>query len=182
MVDLKDVAEYPTRGFLVDLNSAAEFEFPMNPSGLEESIGVNWKRQSVVGFSHPILQFASTDAHSLPGVDFYVDRYQMSRDLGKNVTAKDFLAFKRFCQSLTVPPRGAENVAGGSPPRVLFVWPEVVSLVCVVANVSIRYERFAHDGSPVAYRVRVDFLEIRDSRMTSEEIFDDGSQRASEFM
>lgn len=182
MVDLKDAAENPVRGFLVDLNSAAEFEFPMNPEGLEEVISVNWKKQAVIGLSHPILQYAGTGSHSMPAVEFYVDRYQMSREVGKDVTTKEFLAFKRFLQSLTVPPRGAENVAGGSPPRVLFVWPETVSLVCIVESVSIRMERFAHDGSPVAYRARVAFSEIRDSRITSEDVFDDGSQRAGDFV
>lgn len=178
MVDLKDVAENPTRGFLIDLINAEWFDFPMNPDKLEEVISVNWKRQAVVGLSHPVLQFAGTGSHSLPSVEFFVDRYRMAREKGSTVTAKEFFAFKRFLQSLTVPPRGAVNIAGGAPPQVLFVWPEIVSLVCIVENVAITHQRFAHDGSGLAYRARVTFSEIRESRMTSEEIFDDGSQRA----
>ena len=182
MVDLQDVAENPTRGFLVDLNSAAEFEFPMNPDKLQEVISVNWKRQGVLGLSHPVLQFAGTGSHSLPGVEFFVDRYRMAREQGSPVTAIEFFAFKRFLQSLTVPPRGAESIAGGAPPQVLFIWPEIVSLVCIVENVAITHQRFAHDGSGLAYRARITFSEIRESRVTSEEIFNDGSQRAGEFI
>lgn len=169
----------PVRGFLVDLNSGLEWGFPMNPTELAESINVNWREQAVVGMSHPIMQYVGTGAHALPSVTFRVDAYQMSRELGRNVTTSDVLGFKRFLQSLTVPPRGAENVTGGSPPRVLFVWPDVVSLTVVVRTAEFRYLKFAREtGAPLVYDARVTFSEVRDERMTSEQLLNEGSMRS----
>jgi len=175
---LQFVTRYPVRGFLVDLNSGAEFGFPMNPTTLQESIAVQWNEQRVVGMSHPVLQYVGTGSHNLPGVSFLCDRHMMSRERNRDVSVKDFLGFKRFLQSLTVPPRGTESVAGGAPPRVLFVWPEVVSLIVVVKSVSFQHERFTQDGEPLRYVAQVTFSEIRDSRMTSEQLFNEGSIRS----
>ncbi len=177
MPGLNIAAAYPARGWIIDINTGEQHGFPMNPSQLEESIQVNWKKQGVIGMSHPILQYQHTDAHTLPGVEFYVDRHQMSKERGEAVSLFDFLEFKRFLQSLTVPPGQAQNIAGGSPSRVLFFWPDVVSLQCVVGNVSTRTERFAYDGSPMTYTARVGFMEIRDYRMSSEVVLYDGSLR-----
>lgn len=172
------VAGFPARGILVDLNSGADVDFPMNPTKLEEVIQVNWQEQRVVGMSHPVLQFVGTGAHTFPSVEFLADKYAMSRERNKNITEVEFLFFKRFLQSLTVPPRSAKNVAGGSPPRVLFIWPEVVSMVVVVRSVSIRHERFDIQGRSIRYIAQVTFSEVRDVRMTSEQLFNQGSIRA----
>ena len=168
---------FPSRGWMVDINSGTEFDFPMNPAQLEESINVTWKKQRVVGMSHPIQQYVGTGAHMLPGVEFYVDSFQMAQETGIDIGPYEFLPFKRILQSLTVPPRGAQNVAGGAPSRALFVWPDVISLLVVIENVTFRYERFGQNGSPLAYRARVDFSEIRDTRYTSEEVISVGSRR-----
>ena len=179
-----DVAtSFPARGSLALLDventtSLREFTFPMNPTELEESIDVNWVEQRVVGHSHPILQYTGTGPHNLPGVKFYVSAHALSQERNKNLDGDDVLEFKRFLQSLTVPRGNAGDIVGGSPPRVLFIWPNVVSLVCVVRNVRFRHLRFARDGSVLVYVATVTFSEIRDARMTSEEVFFEGSRRA----
>ena len=117
----------PPRGYLVNLESGQEMGFPMNPTQLSEQVQVNWKQQPVIGMSHPILQYLGTSAHGFPSVSFRVDGYHLSREANRSVSPQEILRFKRFCQSLTVPPRGAKDVAGGSPSRILFVWPEVVA-------------------------------------------------------
>ncbi len=175
---LQFVTAFPARGFLVDLNSGAEFGFPMNPTRLQESITVNWQDQTVVGMSHPVPHYIGTGAHMLPSVEFLVDRYFMSRQRKRNVDINEFLQFKRFLQSLTVPPRRATNVAGGAPPRVLFVWPDTVSMIVNIRSLSITHERFDFEGRPLRYVATVTFSEVRDARMTSEQLFSEGSMRS----
>lgn len=155
-----------------------EFTFPMNPTELAEQINVNWKPQAPIGMSHPRLQYSSTGSHSLPAVTFLVDAHLIARETRRNPTADEILDFKRFLQALTVPPMQAMDIAGGSPPRVLFIWPQVVNLICVVQQLGFRHLRFAADGTPLRYEARVSFSEIRDVRMTSEDLRIYGSRRA----
>lgn len=174
---------FPARGSIVLLDPEGqtadrEYFFPMNPTELEEAIEVGWNEQRVVGMSHPRLQYTGTGAHKFPAVEFYVSAHALSQETGKNLSANEVLEFKRFLQSLTVPRAGAQDVVGGAPPRVLFIWPRVISLVCVVRSVSFRYNRFSAEGTPLVYTARVAFSEIRDARMTHEQILIEGSRRA----
>ena len=73
-------------------------------------------------------------------------------------------------RALTVPPEGTEDVAATAPPRVLFIWPEVVTVECVVASVEFTYNQLAVDGTVLVYAANVTFEEILDTRVTSEEL------------
>jgi hypothetical protein len=68
-----------------------------------------------------------------------------------------------------VPPAGTQDVASTAPPRVLFIWPEVVTVECVVASVEFTYKQLAVDSTVLVY-ANVTFEEILDTRMTSEEL------------
>lgn len=169
----------PVRGFLRSLGEEPEeFEFPMNPTRLSEQVEVLWRQQQVIGMSHPRMQYTGTGAWKLPGVEFMVNRYRMAEARKRAISIGEFLDFKRFLSSLTVPESGTEDIIGGSPSRVLFVWPSVISLTCVLTNLNITYLKFSIHGEPLIYTARVGFSEIRDIRMTSSELRKIGSQRA----
>jgi len=183
---------FPARGTLTLVDplegvDQREFEFPFNPTELEESINVRWAEKQIVGQSHPTRQYVGTGPHTIPGVQFYVSAFAQAsqqEQLNRNLTGppsppRDILLFKRFLQSLTVPRANARTVAGGAPPRVLFIWPKVISLVCTLNDLRIRYLQFATDGSPLIYIATVNFAEIRDVRMVSEDVFFQGSRRAN---
>jgi hypothetical protein len=93
-------------------------------------------------------------------------------DVDRNLQAR------RFLQSLCYPRRGAANVAGGGPPRVLFVWPTFVSLTCVITSLGFKYSRFNLAGTPVHFTAKVALEEIRDVRLLSEEGLAHGTQRS----
>ena len=137
---------------------------------------MNYSRLQVPGLSHEILQFSSTGNVTLP-VELYLDKY-----FARAVSAEedpDTLAFKRFLQALTVPAGGASDVASGGPPRALLVWPGLVSLTCVVTGLEFRYEQFGARGEVLVYRAQITFEEIRDVRITSEEMRVQGSLRGA---
>jgi hypothetical protein len=85
---------------------------------------------------------------------------------------------RRFLQSLCYPRRGAEDVAGGGPPRALFVWPGVISLTCVLTALAFKYLRFNVAGAPVEFSAKVTLEEIRDVRLLSEDVLADGTRRS----
>jgi hypothetical protein len=173
-MSLSVAAVPPVRGLVCNLRTGEAMSFLLNPTELREQVQVNYSRLQVPGLSHEILQFSSTGNVTLP-VELYLNKY-----FARAVSAEDdpdILAFKRFLQALTVPAGGASDVASGGPPRALLVWPGLVSLTCVVTSLEFRYEQFGARGEVLVYRAQVNFEEIRDVRMTSEEMRVQGSLR-----
>jgi len=156
----------PPRCILVNVASGESIECLFNPTQLSEKLQVNWNRLAVPGLSHQVLQFQSTANRQLSGVEFYLDRYFAAEQPGD----VNILEFRAFLRARTVPPAGTEDVAGTAPPRVLFIWPEVVTIECVVASVEFAYRQLAVDGTVLVYAASVTFEEILDTRVTSEEL------------
>jgi len=163
----------PIRGELCNLRTGEGVGFLLNPTDFSEQVRVNYNRLQIPGLSHQILQFVSTGNATLP-IEFYLDKFFAGQIHPED---PDILDFKRFLQALTVPSAGAEDVVGGGPPRALFIWPGLVSLTCVLTSLELKYEQFDIFGDVLVYRARTTFEEIRDVRITSEEIRELGSER-----
>ncbi len=73
-------------------------------------------------------------------------------------------------RALTVPPETVQGVVGAAPPRVLVVWPGVLTVEAVMTGVEFQYRRFAGDGRALVYVATVNFEEILDTRITSEQL------------
>jgi len=117
-----------------------------NPTQLTEKLQVNWNRQVVPGLSHQVLQFQSTSNRQLTGVEFYLDRFFATEQPGD----PNILEFRAFLRALTAPPAVTEGVLATAPPRVLVVWPNVVTIECVVASIDFQY-RLLRNGSRTAH-------------------------------
>lgn len=109
-----------------------------------------------------LLQFQSTANRQLSGVEFYLDRFFAAEQPGD----VNILEFRAFLSALTVPPEGTEDVIATAPPRVLFIWLEIVT----VASVEFTCRQLAVDGTVLVYTANVTFEEILDTRVTSEEL------------
>ena len=155
----------PPKCVLVNVSTAESIECLFNPTELTEKVEVNWSRLAVPGLSHQVLQFQNTGNRQLSGVEFYLDRFFAAA----GESDADLLDFRRFLLALTVPPEGTEGVTETAPPRVLVIWPELLTVECVVASVEFHYKQLAIDGSPLVYTATVAFEEILDVRVTSEE-------------
>ena len=53
-----------------------------------------------------------------------------------------------------------------------------MSLTCVVTALSFKYGRFNLDGTPVQFTAKVALEEVRDVRLLSEDVLQDGTQRS----
>jgi len=154
------------RCHLVNVTTGESIACLFNPAQLVEKLQVNWNRLAVPGLSHEPLQFKNTSNRQLASVEFYLDRLYAAEQPG-DVNIRDFRAFLR---ALTVPQAGTEGVPATAPPRVLFIWPSVLTVECVVASVEFHHKHFASDGSVLVYTAVVSFEEILDTRVTSEEL------------
>lgn len=156
---------------IANLSSGESIDAQFNPSELEEQLEVTWTRQTVPGLSHQPLQYVHTGNVRFP-IELNFDA------LDPTTSIDQVLHARRFLQSLCYPRRGAGDVAGGGPPRVLFVWPRLVSLTCVITALGLKYTRFSLDAVPVQFTARVTLEEIRDVRLLSEDVLANGSQRS----
>ena len=161
----------PPRCLLVNLHSGEELACLFNPSELSERVQVNWNRVAVPGLSHQVLQYQGTANRQLPNVEFYLDRILAAEEPG----ASDILAFRDFLRALTVPPADARSVLTNAPPRLLFLWPDVLTIECVVASVDFHYRRIGADGQVLVYAATCAFEEILDERVTSEDLREGGT-------
>lgn len=155
----------PPRCVLVNVLTGEALECLFNPTQLTEKVQVNWNRLQVPGLSHQVLQFQGTSNRQLTGVEFYLDRTFAAEQPGD----PDMLEFRAFLRSLTVPPAGTEGVAATAPPRTLFIWPGVITIETVLADLEFQYRQFAVDGSVLQYAATCTFEEILDARVTSEQ-------------
>lgn len=178
-------ARKPRRVSLTNLSTGEGWIAMFNPTGFEEQVQVNWNRRQVLGLSHEPLQYGNTGNWT-----FSLDLYMRGT---KSVTANpftestikdkapkgldDIMAIRKFLMSLAYPVSGT-TIGEGGPPRVLVVWPHIMSITCVVTSVKFANQRFNVEGYPVEYVASVGFEEIRDTRISSSDIRQLGTERS----
>ena len=149
----------PARCVLVNVATATSMECLFNPQQLTEKVQVHWNRLAVPGLSHQVLQYQSTGNRQLAGVELYMDRFFAAEQPGD----ADILAFRSFLHELTTPIALPDIQA---PPRVLVIWPKVVTIEAVLTELELDYRQFALDGSILVYTATCTFEEIRDTSRT----------------
>lgn len=145
---------------LANVRTGESLDCLFNPPQLLERIQVNWSRLAPLGLSHHVLQYQSTGNRSIGPLEFYVERF-FARALESD---PDVLAFAAFMRALTVPPADVADIALAAPPRLLIVWPRVLTVETVLTELELRFTDFAGDGSALAYTASCTFEEILDVR------------------
>jgi len=161
----------PERMHLVDLSTGEDLEVFFNPEQIKEKIQVVYNRLTVPGMSHQPLQYSNTANDTL---DF--DLYCRGNTEGERVLIEDF---RSFLMSLCYPKGNAGTIDDGAPPRVLFVWPLVWTFTCVVGSLDFSYTQFALGGRISRYTCGVQLEEIRDVRLTSDDVRRHGTRRSA---
>ncbi len=168
-MSLADAVQRPPRLTLANIATGDSIEAQFNPTGFEEAIEVAWAHLKVPGLSHERIHFVNTENLKL-ALELTFDALDPTSSLD------DILKSRRFLMSLCYPVAG-QDVPSTSPPRVLVVWPSIVSLTCVVGSLSFKYGRFNLQGTRVQCRATGALEEIRDGRLTSDAVLAAGSQR-----
>ncbi len=161
----------PAAVTLVNVVTGEARAVQFNPGDLEEALGANYAKLVVPGLSHQRKHFVHTE-----DVTYTFDLFQHA--LGSGETSADYLRGiredRRFLYALTHPWR-ADGINRGGAPRVLFIWPKLISLTCVVTKLSFKYTMFNKDGAPVAWTCKVVMEEIRDAFVSMEDILNNGT-------
>jgi hypothetical protein len=157
---------------LVNVATQEYVTVQFNPAEFEETIGAAYARQVVPGLSHKVLQFINTENET-----FTFDLFHQATNGGPEDLAAILLS-RRFLLSVCHP-RRADGLIGAGAPRVMFIWPKLITLTCVVTSVKLKYTRFNGEGAPVSFIATTTLEEIRDTHVTAEDILELGTQRGA---
>lgn len=162
----------PQRMTLVNMRTQDERVVQFNPSELEEKLNVKWTRASVPGLSYEPLQYQGTGNHRVT-----LELYCEAHDEDEKTAIRNF---RNFILSLCYPSVSAADVIGGAPPRVLFVWPGMFTFAAIIeGEVTFRHVRFSGELESTRYTAIISLEEIRDVRLSSEEVLQQGTLRTT---
>jgi hypothetical protein len=157
-----------------DSDKPVALEVHFNPKEMHESIKVVWNELQIPGLSHKRLQYSHTE-NVMYKFDLQFDALQIVstglRGIGEKFGVQ---TARHFIQSLCYGRAGAGSVKEGAPPRVLFFWPNFLSLTCVVGDQDWTYTHFLADGTPRRFSCAMSMKEIRDVRLSSSEVLRGG--------
>ncbi len=141
------------------------------PAEFETTLEVEYVKLKVPGLSHAPQQYVQTGNQG-----FDLELVYRTREADD---AEWIAQARNFCQSLCYPRAGADSIITGAPSRVLVVWPNFLSLTCIVTKVQEKHSAFSREGFPVRSVFRLTLEEIRDVRLTAEDVDLLGLQRGS---
>lgn len=172
MTFIGDANARPPRCSFTDLRTGTIYEMPFTPEKLAEEVVANYVDHTVVGLSHEVEQYVNTSNHSFPGLafDFF------GRTPGD---VEEIHRGRRFLLSLLYAHAGSSGVRDGAPSRVLFFWPQLVSMTCRIRKIRNQHTQFNREGLSYRWRCTLEFREVRDVRLTSEDVIELGTQRSA---
>jgi len=163
------VAFRPAVMLIVNLVTNQTLDPQFNPTEFEEKLGAAWSKLAVPGLSHQVKQFANTLDVTYDFELFYRVADGGAKELKRVRDARTFL------YAACHPRAQTSGLNGAGPPRLLFVWPGLISLNCVITQLTFKYTMFNKSGDPIAYNAKVTLEEIRDSLVTMEDVLAGGT-------
>jgi hypothetical protein len=164
----REPAKMSITNLYTNLSQDAQF----NPVEFTEALRVNYTKLGLLGRSYRPLQYQNTDNH---GIKFELGLRVFKR--GENQKLRIY-QFRNFLLSLCYPRRGAADVVGGAPPRVLLVWPQMVSLTCRIMSVEGTHSFFGSSGGSNYPRYKVEIENVSDAQIYMEDLLENGTQRS----
>lgn len=171
------VMRTPERMYILSVDQPKDrMDAQFNPESLRETVSTHWNRWDIPGLSHQPMQYGYTANDRF--------EFELVFDAGKgthpintskvaiNLLHRDLLLSWQYLR------RQDDLGSIGDTQRLLFVWPNFISLTCVLTSVSFTYDMFNSIGQPTSFRAQIQLEEIRDAIMYSEDVQIQGSQRS----
>lgn len=135
-------------------------EAQYNPKELEITKGVPWSKVNEANRSNQgssqnqgiHLEFTGAEGRSL-SVEMFFDGVENP----DSSTVK--ASIQKLEQLASVRRPGSQEEQYKRPHRCLVVWGETVNMSCVIENLSVKYEMFSPDGTPLRARAQVKLKE-----------------------
>jgi hypothetical protein len=154
---------------LTNLSTGEKLTSQFLPETLDESLEVAYELANIPGFSHQPQQFKNTGNQK-----YEFDLYFRIREAND---ANWLDQARKFLQSACYPREGADSVATGAPARLLFIWPNLITMTCILRAVAFKHSQFSPEGFSTAFTARLTLEEIRDVRLLAEDVLAFGTLR-----
>ena len=138
-----NVGGRPPRGMFKNLTNGEEFEFLFNPESISEKVSSKWNKHAVVGMSHEVLSYKNT-SNVVLNIELYMS--QMAQDeIAGTAASRPLVATERraFLYSLMYP-ADSEDYDFQGPPRVLFIWPTMFRMKCIIVDLDFTHREFSN--------------------------------------
>ena len=163
----------PLKMAITNLVTADTIRPQYNPETLDEELEAVWAKHAVPGLSHPRKHFIHTNAYT-------VTLTLPFNAVGRTPEQQEANHFaRRFIMAAMTPRAGSGSVATAGTPRLLFVWPGLVSITCNIAKAKFVHRTFNWLGPSVVFTAEVTIEELRTRIITMEEVLQQGTIRAS---
>jgi hypothetical protein len=169
-----------------------------NPASLEHTIKPKYVEHAVPGLSFERTHYTGTPNQMFKFdllLDYQVELYHLpsagpsgntparSGQQSQAGTFPDAYVEKvgdayKFLQSLAYPKEGADGPAQLHPPEVLVFWPNLISLHCVLWDLSAKWQKVLPTGELASVMVSLTFKEIPKQRISMEDIRYKGALRS----
>lgn len=159
----------PPKLVFVNILSGDEVAVQFNPTDFTEAIAAKYDDQSVSGQSHEPSQFVNTQNFTIE-LKCTWRAYSPEQLVQLNRARRHMLS---WCYPRNISPQ----VVGGGAPRILVAWPGMLSLECSIRNVRIQHKRFNRKAQSVEMDAFISIREIRDFRITFDEVAEDSQLR-----
>ncbi len=169
----------PPKASFFNLSSGEIKDFFFNPTTLEQNMGTaNYDRVSYPGLPHQRLAYQG-NTNPTVALEIYVDKIFLDQ---ANQRSIDVVDFKKYLQALMLPVEGDGLTVGSAPPRVIFAWPNVVHFTAVARSLVFQNRTFSQETAEVLiYTATLTLEEVRDVRLSSEEVRQGGMNRVPQF-
>lgn len=182
-----------TRGWIRNLATEEDLNFWFRPDQVRESIRANYGELSVLGMSHSYQTYENTTNVSIT-FDLYVNRLMLVKRGASQVDAQnrtregnpeagltDLRGYsdlmeqdRRYLQALLYSPATELGAIGASPPACILALPGVCTIRARLQTLDITHNDVDLEGNTKEYRARVTFDEAPMSRITMEDVRENG--------
>ena len=171
---------------LTNVDTGERLDAQFNPRTLRKRARAKYSRDQILYGSHEVTQWTGTRSNEIPLVLFFTRigsaDFKGSTPPGKmqqqarGVQFPTLLDTERFLDALLYPDRERGKL---EPPTVIFNWPGVINIYCVVTEVEITYEHFNTFGlNPMQLSARMNIIERPKRAITSSGVRVNGALRA----
>lgn len=169
----------PQKMSFTNLDTHVQGFAQFNPAELGEYIEAHYNDLPVMGSSYMPQQYQHTSNMEWSFELFFRAGRPMPYASGGNVATPAL--FRQYLLSLFYPSRAKafSNIAGGAPSRVLFHWPQLITLSATVRSARLKHTLFNANGLPVHFTAAMVVHSIRDARLYSEDVLAMGTMGAS---
>ncbi len=163
--------ERPPRVILGNVETTRSISAQFNPTDAREHVAVNFFKLAILGASSKPLQYQNTENHALT----FSLRFD-ALALGGGVVVVDDA--RRFLLSMCYSRRGASNVSGGAPSRLLVRWPKLFLMTCRLLDVVLTHERYSQKtGELTGFSAALQIDEALGRRLYAEDVLERGTLR-----